>query len=148
MSDQAVLFSKWVSHWGIILAKGQLDHSYTFWTMSILIFSPLTNFGDHPIYFIKVAVNIECPNIKSNFQQTLSLLSVIYTWVLKERWNSVRGRQCSFIVSFYDIWVDYSLLGLNWAYSAYASWFSIKIFYNYISTPLQFRIRTFKISPT
>ena len=34
MSDQAVLLPKWFSHGGIILAKGHLDHSYTFWTMA------------------------------------------------------------------------------------------------------------------
>ena len=34
MSDQTVLLPKWFSHGGIILAKGQLDHSYTFWTMA------------------------------------------------------------------------------------------------------------------
>ena len=31
------------------LAKGQFDHSYTFWTMPILIFSPGANFGHHPL---------------------------------------------------------------------------------------------------
>ena len=33
----------------IILAKGQFDHSYTFWTMSYLIFSPGANCGHHPL---------------------------------------------------------------------------------------------------
>ena len=49
MSDQAVLLPKWFSHGGIILAKGQLDHSYTFWTMSILIFSPVYLLLRHPL---------------------------------------------------------------------------------------------------
>ena len=35
-SDQALLLPKWFTHKGITLAKGQLGHSYTFWTMSIL----------------------------------------------------------------------------------------------------------------
>ena len=41
MSDKAGILTKWFSKWGIILAKEQLHHSYTFWTMPILIFSPV-----------------------------------------------------------------------------------------------------------
>ena len=33
-------FAKMILQWGIFLAKGQLDHSYTFFTMLNLIFSP------------------------------------------------------------------------------------------------------------
>ena len=43
MSDQTVLLAKWFTPKGIILAKGQLGHSYT------MIFSPVANFGDHPL---------------------------------------------------------------------------------------------------
>ena len=32
---------KWFSNQGITLAKGQLDHSYSFWIMHILILSPV-----------------------------------------------------------------------------------------------------------
>ena len=49
MSDQTVLLPKLFSHGGIILAKGQLDHSCTFWTMSILIFSPVFFCLGHPL---------------------------------------------------------------------------------------------------
>ena len=49
MSDKAVLFPKWLSHEEIILAKGQLDHLYTFWTMSIMTFSLLSNSLHHPL---------------------------------------------------------------------------------------------------
>ena len=48
-----VLLLKWCTLRGIILAKWQLSHSYTFWTMSkpiIVIFSPVANFGDHPLH--------------------------------------------------------------------------------------------------
>ena len=38
-----------MSDWIIILAKVQFDHSYTFWNMPILIFSPGANFGHHPL---------------------------------------------------------------------------------------------------
>ena len=33
----------------IILAKGQLDHSYTFWAMPIMIFSPVANLMHYPL---------------------------------------------------------------------------------------------------
>ena len=34
---------------GIILTKGQHGHFYTFWTMPIMIFGPVANFGDHSL---------------------------------------------------------------------------------------------------
>ena len=37
MSDQTGILPKWFSCWGIILAKGQLDHSNTLWTMATFI---------------------------------------------------------------------------------------------------------------
>ena len=55
MSDQAVLLPKWFSHGpggshgGIILAKEQLDHSYTYWIMPIMIFSRVYFFLVHPL---------------------------------------------------------------------------------------------------
>ena len=42
-------FAKMIFHWRIILAKYKLGHSYTFWTMPILIFSPVSNFGDQSL---------------------------------------------------------------------------------------------------
>ena len=48
-SDQTVLLPKWCTHRGIILAKGQLCHSFTFWTMSIMIFSLVSNSSNHPL---------------------------------------------------------------------------------------------------
>ena len=58
MNDQGVLLPKWFTHRGITLAKGQLGHTYTFWTMPILIFSSVANFG----------------------QQSLLPLSIVKTW--------------------------------------------------------------------
>ena len=49
MSDQAGILPKWFSNRGIILAKGQLDHSYTFWIMPILILSPVQIIRRHPL---------------------------------------------------------------------------------------------------
>ena len=46
MIEQAVLLPRWSPYLRIILAKGQLDHFYTFWTMPIMIFSPVANFGN------------------------------------------------------------------------------------------------------
>ena len=40
MTDQADILSKWLWHVGTILAKYQPGHLYTFWAMTILIFSP------------------------------------------------------------------------------------------------------------
>ena len=42
-------FAKMILQSGIILAKEQLDHSYTFWTMPILIFSPVQIIMGHPL---------------------------------------------------------------------------------------------------
>ena len=49
MNYQAVLLPIWSPNWRIILAKYQLGDSYTFWTMSILIFSPAQIIMGHPI---------------------------------------------------------------------------------------------------
>ena len=49
MSDQGVFLSKWPPNWRIILAKEQVDHSYTLWNMPIMIFSPGANFCNHPL---------------------------------------------------------------------------------------------------
>ena len=45
-------FAKMILLWGIIWAKGQLDHSYTFWAMPIMIFSPVANYGDQSLYWL------------------------------------------------------------------------------------------------
>ena len=52
MSDQAGILPKWFSNWGIILAKGQFDHSNNFWTMPILIFSPVQIIMGHPLQIV------------------------------------------------------------------------------------------------
>ena len=52
MSAQAVLLLKWSSHGRIILAKYQRCHSYTFWTMPIMIISPVSNFGDQSLVIL------------------------------------------------------------------------------------------------
>ena len=51
MSDQAILLPKLSPHWRIILAKGQLDHSYTFWTMANYTCYTSTKFADSHIIF-------------------------------------------------------------------------------------------------
>ena len=45
----SLLLPKWYTHGGITLAKGQLGHSYTFWTIPVMIFSPVSNFGDQSL---------------------------------------------------------------------------------------------------
>ena len=49
MSDQTGILPKWFSNWGIVLAKAQLEHLYTFWTIPILIFSPVQIIMGHPL---------------------------------------------------------------------------------------------------
>ena len=49
MSNETDLLPKWSPDWTIILAKDQFHHSYTFWTMPILIFSPVQIIMGHPI---------------------------------------------------------------------------------------------------
>ena len=52
MSDQAGILPKWFSNRGIILAKGQLDHSYTFWTMANYTYDTSTKFADSHVTLI------------------------------------------------------------------------------------------------
>ena len=49
MSDQAVLWPNWFPHEWIILAKEQSGHSHIFWSMPIITFSPVSNFGDQSL---------------------------------------------------------------------------------------------------
>ena len=52
MSDQEGILPEGFSNQGIILAKGQLDHSNGFWTsMLILIFSPVQIIMRHPLVY-------------------------------------------------------------------------------------------------
>ena len=52
MSDQAVLLPKWSPHGGIILAKGWLDHSNTFWTMANYTYYTSTKFADSHVRWV------------------------------------------------------------------------------------------------
>ena len=56
MSDQALLFSIRFSHEGIILVKGQLDHS-------LMTISPVENLGQHPLI---VKILMLCGNLLIN----------------------------------------------------------------------------------
>ena len=47
--SQAGILPKWFSNQGIILAKWQLDHSYTFWSRSTLIFGTVQIIMGHPL---------------------------------------------------------------------------------------------------
>ena len=65
-------FNKWFSHRGIILAKGQLDNSYTFWTMSILIFSPVQIITRHRL-FLSLKPNNYCFSTFSLLKRLLQI---------------------------------------------------------------------------
>ena len=56
MSDQALLFSIRFSYEGIILVKGQLDHS-------LMTISPVENLGQHPLI---VKILMLCGNLLIN----------------------------------------------------------------------------------
>ena len=69
MSDQGVFLLKWPPNWRIILAKEQLGHSYTFWTMPTMILSPVSNFGDQSlclIWYIKQVANFATHPLETN----------------------------------------------------------------------------------
>ena len=57
MSDQTGILPKWLSHQASILPKEQLRHSYTFWAMPILIFSPVQMIMTHPLGWFFVRLN-------------------------------------------------------------------------------------------
>ena len=82
MSDKAVILPKWSPNGRIILAKGQLDHSYTFWTMPIMIFSPVYFFFGTP---------------------SISMVARIYLqW--SQSWDcTYRWYLCSYFPSFVDL---------------------------------------------
>ena len=56
MSDQAGILPKWFSNGGIILAKGQLNHTYAFWTMPIMKFSQVQIIMRHPLFLYLQAI--------------------------------------------------------------------------------------------
>ena len=66
MSDQAGILPKWFSNWGIILAEGQLGHSYTFWTMLILIYSILAQ-STYETHSTKFALKADLQQLDSKF---------------------------------------------------------------------------------
>ena len=58
MSDQAVIISKLFSYGGYILAKGQLDHSYTFWAMANYTTGVCPNFFETDVMYLVSAETI------------------------------------------------------------------------------------------
>ena len=52
ISVQTVFLPKWSPHGRIILAKEHLNHLFTFWIMSILVFSPVANLMHHFLHKI------------------------------------------------------------------------------------------------
>ena len=86
---------------GSFWKKGQLDHSYTFWTMPILIFSPGANFGHHPMILLSyVGSSKILPN---------ESFVVLY---LIENSSGVFDRFCHF---FQDVWIwRYLKLSFLW----------------------------------
>ena len=49
--------------WRIILAKYQVGHSYNFWTMPILIFSPVQIIMRHPLHVNQILTFLQFPHL-------------------------------------------------------------------------------------
>ena len=58
MSDLAGILPKWFSNRGIIFAKGQLDHSYTFWTMANYTTVDCLSFFDSDVSNLSSALHL------------------------------------------------------------------------------------------
>ena len=71
------LLPKWFTHVRIILAKGELGCFYTFWTMPIMIFSPIASLMHHPpsTYIIK------CPMKISQFKTFCSEIYLLHIMI-------------------------------------------------------------------
>ena len=79
MSDQTGILLKWFSNRGIILAKGQLDHLYTFWTMPILIFSPVQIIMGHPLSRLEITKH--CEQVCNLFLEIFNTyMRMYYSW--------------------------------------------------------------------
>ena len=83
MSEQADILPNWLSHEGIILGKGQLNHSYTFWTMLIWIFRIVWIIRDHPLHtHIAFAVSPISKYCFENFTPIIWFKNCWYTYVV------------------------------------------------------------------
>ena len=79
MNDQAVLLQKWSPYGRINLAKYQTGHSYNFWTIPIMIFSPVANLIPHPLFSIWSHCQINKPDYR-----------------MTQFFNKMRKRNCLF----------------------------------------------------
>ena len=104
MSDQTVLLPKWFSHQRIILTKGQLGHSYTFWNIPILIISPFSNFEKHPLQ------NIHKLGLHNFFPQAKVALC-------KDRCELKKLTICSLLQ--------------QWLQNNFYTWFTVVIWFSY-----------------
>ena len=103
MSDQVGILPEWFSNQGIILAKGQLDHSNGFWTsMLILIFSLGANVGHHPLCTLRVSMMMMKRTLDSftilltlhYLKDSVILHFLVWSWAKRE---------------FFDSWIHISL---------------------------------------
>ena len=74
VSDQTVILPKWSPNWRIILAKYQLGHSYTFWTMPILIFSPVQIIMRHPLDYLGTC----CKNLMQKMSNKMYFFTTFF----------------------------------------------------------------------
>ena len=92
MSYEPVLLPKFSPDGTMILAKEQVHNLYTFWAMSILIFSPFANFGNQSLIayisalkmtqlsnFLIICFDILLSVIKTNYQWSKHLKIVSFS---------------------------------------------------------------------
>ena len=93
MSHEADILPNWFSYKGIILAKGELNHLYTIWTMLMRIFSQFANFGNQSLsmYVLLIAKIKEVEGGKKKSRQAQNLAnSKKSTILLQSLWNLVK----------------------------------------------------------
>ena len=78
---------------GIFFAKGQLDHSYTFWTMPIWIFSPVYLLMRHPLHRV---IKRYCASFLS---RDLWYHDMLF-WCGKRRIHKIPFFSCSLFIFF------------------------------------------------
>ena len=96
MSDQAGILPKWFSDGGIILEKEQLDHSYNFWTMPILIFSPVQIIMGHPLPIYNLTRKIRTFFLR---QTTKGLMHTYLPRLLLDLWKLLKLQNLNYFIN-------------------------------------------------
>ena len=92
-----------ISWFGLFLQQNDSSHSYTFWTMPIMIFSPVSNFGDQSLgkflLIVYQPVSVKPPNSHSGWTDIDYLASICLALLIA---NSVESE----LVYYKCVWWD------------------------------------------